>query len=261
MARPAAGEHRPDVLDHAVVAHQRHAHHLGDGLPGDVVLGRAEPAADDHGVAAGDGRPARRRSGRGCRPPSSGSGESIPAIASCSPIQLELVSTTCPSSSSVPTATTSQRMAPCWHHPVHPDRPVRPGGAPRAARLRPGRPRRRRPGPPWPSRDLRLRRRAGGLGWAPAGGGGDVAVGPRDDLAPACGGRTGRARRRWPTANSSCSAASVWPSSRAAIGSICGRPGGPARTRRPDPSRPPGCDPGVTAPTAVFATAPPAPGR
>ena len=33
---------------------------------------------------------------------------SIPTAASCSPIQAELVSTTCPSSSSVPTATTSQ---------------------------------------------------------------------------------------------------------------------------------------------------------
>ena len=36
--------------------------------------------------------------------------ESIPAMASCSPIHDELVSTICPSSSSVPMATTSQRI-------------------------------------------------------------------------------------------------------------------------------------------------------
>ena len=36
--------------------------------------------------------------------------QSIPLAASCSPIHAELVSTICPSSSSVPTASTSQRM-------------------------------------------------------------------------------------------------------------------------------------------------------
>ena len=40
--------------------------------------------------------------------------ESMPASASCSPIQAELLSTMMPSSSSVPMATTSQRMrSPC----------------------------------------------------------------------------------------------------------------------------------------------------
>ena len=37
-----------------------HAHHLGDRLPGDVVLGRAEAAADDDGVAARRARSRRR---------------------------------------------------------------------------------------------------------------------------------------------------------------------------------------------------------
>ena len=36
-----------------VVAHELDAHHLGDGLAGDVVLGRAEPAAHDHRVGCG----------------------------------------------------------------------------------------------------------------------------------------------------------------------------------------------------------------
>ena len=39
------------------VAHQTHAHDLGDRLPGDVVLGRPESAAEDHGVAAIESQP------------------------------------------------------------------------------------------------------------------------------------------------------------------------------------------------------------
>ena len=57
-------------------------------------------------------------------------GESIPARASCSPIQAELVSTICPSSSSVPMARTSQRIG-C---------PVRLAGGAAQRRERPGRP-------------------------------------------------------------------------------------------------------------------------
>ena len=50
---PAArGEQRADPLGHLGAADQGHAHHLGDRLAGDVVLGRPEPAAQDHRVAA-----------------------------------------------------------------------------------------------------------------------------------------------------------------------------------------------------------------
>ena len=45
-----------DEVDDRLVAHERHVHHLGDGLAGDVVLGRAEPAAHDDAVAAGQRR-------------------------------------------------------------------------------------------------------------------------------------------------------------------------------------------------------------
>ena len=62
------------TLDHRLVAHERDAHHRGDGVAGDVVLGRAEAAAADHGVAAVQrDAAAPRRCGRGCRRPWSGS--------------------------------------------------------------------------------------------------------------------------------------------------------------------------------------------
>ena len=94
----------------AVVAHERDAHHLGDGLAGDVVLRRPEPAAHDHRVGCA---PSALRSAATMRPRLSPTlvwkCESMPARASCSPIHDELVSTIWPSSSSVPTATTSHR--------------------------------------------------------------------------------------------------------------------------------------------------------
>ena len=46
-----------DARRHRLVQLERDAQHLGDGLPGDVVLGRPEPAAADHRVAAGQGLP------------------------------------------------------------------------------------------------------------------------------------------------------------------------------------------------------------
>ena len=49
---PAAAEHRPDPLDERLVPHELDAHHRGDGVAGDVVLGRPQSAADDDGVAA-----------------------------------------------------------------------------------------------------------------------------------------------------------------------------------------------------------------
>ena len=49
-APAAAGEHLADDLGHAVVVMQRHTHHAGDRVAGEVVVGGAEPAADDHRV-------------------------------------------------------------------------------------------------------------------------------------------------------------------------------------------------------------------
>ena len=48
-------EEAGDDVDDLLVAHQLDPHDLGDGLPGDVVLGRAEAAADDDPVTAGQG--------------------------------------------------------------------------------------------------------------------------------------------------------------------------------------------------------------
>ena len=55
--------------------HQLDAHHLGDHVAGDVVLGRAQAAAHDAPRRCAPGRPRRRgrRSAPGCRPPSPGS--------------------------------------------------------------------------------------------------------------------------------------------------------------------------------------------
>ena len=61
-------EHRGDVLGQIHAAHERHAHQLRDRVARQVVLGRAEPAADEHRVAARRaGRAARRRCASGCR--------------------------------------------------------------------------------------------------------------------------------------------------------------------------------------------------
>ena len=49
---PAGAEARPDALPDLWVALELHSHDLGDRLAGDVVLGGAEPPADDHRVAA-----------------------------------------------------------------------------------------------------------------------------------------------------------------------------------------------------------------
>ena len=48
-------EEAGDEVDDGLVAHERDAHDLGDGLPGDVVLGGPEPAAHDDAVAPGEG--------------------------------------------------------------------------------------------------------------------------------------------------------------------------------------------------------------
>ena len=50
-----AAARREQLADHVgdrVVAHELDAHHLGDGLAGDVVLRGAEPAAHDHRVGS-----------------------------------------------------------------------------------------------------------------------------------------------------------------------------------------------------------------
>ena len=58
-----------------LVAPQRHAHHLGDGLPGDVVLGRTQAPATDDGLAAGQGvADGGHDPAPGCPPPSPGNG-------------------------------------------------------------------------------------------------------------------------------------------------------------------------------------------
>ena len=94
-----------DALDDGLVATQLDVHHLGDGLTRDVVLRGSESAAHDDGVGAPSatqrGHDAPRLS-----PTFVWKCESMPASASRSPIHDELVSTTWPSSSSVPTATT-----------------------------------------------------------------------------------------------------------------------------------------------------------
>ena len=64
----AGAEHAGDLVDELVVALERDAHHLGDRLPGDVVLGRAEAAADEHGVGVAERRRAPRRCARWLSP-------------------------------------------------------------------------------------------------------------------------------------------------------------------------------------------------
>ena len=61
---PARGEQRADLLGHLGAADQRNAHDLGDRLARDVVLGRPEPAAQDHRIAA-----LERETDRGDDPP------------------------------------------------------------------------------------------------------------------------------------------------------------------------------------------------
>ena len=66
----AGAEHLRDRLRELVVAHERHAHELGDRVAGQVVLGRPETAADEHRVRTreliaqrgDDARPGCRRS-------------------------------------------------------------------------------------------------------------------------------------------------------------------------------------------------------
>ena len=58
------------VGDGVVRAPARHAHHRGDRLAGEVVVGRPEPTAHDHRVGVLEQRGAARpRCGRGCRRP------------------------------------------------------------------------------------------------------------------------------------------------------------------------------------------------
>ena len=58
----AAGlEEAADAVDDLLVADELDAHHLGDGLAGDVVLGGAETAAHDDAVAAGECGPQGQR--------------------------------------------------------------------------------------------------------------------------------------------------------------------------------------------------------
>ena len=54
--RPApAREHPLDAGDHFLVDFEWYAEHLGDRLPGDVVLGWTEPPATDQGLATSQG--------------------------------------------------------------------------------------------------------------------------------------------------------------------------------------------------------------
>ena len=104
-------EHGLDPRRDLVVELELDAHDPGDGVAGDVVLGRPEPAAHDDGVGPVEGGGAGRDSMRSRLSPTSVVKRgSMPASASCSPSQAELVSTIWPSSSSVPTATISHRM-------------------------------------------------------------------------------------------------------------------------------------------------------
>ena len=57
---PAGFEHVADRLDDFLVAHQLHAHDMGDHLARDVVLGRPQPAATDHRVGAIEAKTDRR---------------------------------------------------------------------------------------------------------------------------------------------------------------------------------------------------------
>ncbi len=123
VAAPGA-EHGEQLLDDlGVLLEQLDPHHVGDDVAGDVVLGRSEAAAHDDGVAAAPA-PARRASPMRSQlsPTLVWKNESMPAMASCSPIQDEFVSTIWPSSSSVPTATTSQFTGPSHRHHPAPDR-------------------------------------------------------------------------------------------------------------------------------------------
>ena len=97
------GDERRDLV---VEVHLDAAHHRGDRVAGQVVVGRAEPATDRCTASASASEVAENgaRFGQRCRRPSPGGSESMPLAASCSPIHDELVSTICPSSSSVPTA-------------------------------------------------------------------------------------------------------------------------------------------------------------
>ena len=49
-------EHRADLLDDLIVAHQLDVHHLGERCASDVVLGGPESAADDQRVGASERR-------------------------------------------------------------------------------------------------------------------------------------------------------------------------------------------------------------
>ena len=52
MTRPRDLEHVADLGGDRLVPPHLHAHDAGDDVAGDVVLGRAEAAAADHGIAA-----------------------------------------------------------------------------------------------------------------------------------------------------------------------------------------------------------------
>ena len=60
MRRPRPANMLADVLGQLLVGLERHAHHLGDGLAGDVVLGGPSPPQHDDGVGCARA-PARRR--------------------------------------------------------------------------------------------------------------------------------------------------------------------------------------------------------
>ena len=86
-------------------------HDLGNGLTGDVVLGRPESAAHDHPVAAGQRRAQAPHDPSVVVPHRLVEVRVTPDAASCSPNHAEFVSAIWPSSSSVPTATISILMA------------------------------------------------------------------------------------------------------------------------------------------------------
>ena len=117
MSRPARAEHRPDRAPRSTGS-VRSSTPMTSAITSRVMsswVGPSPPHTSTASLRASAGRSASAMRSA-LSPTFTWKYESMPASASCSPIHDELVSTICPSSSSVPTATTSQRMGaqPGW---------------------------------------------------------------------------------------------------------------------------------------------------